>query len=431
MPTEPLIMGSRKLDAELAGRIARGDTCPISLRAMFDINPGFVPRAIGVPKPLAITNMNKGKAPVRPAGEIVKFFAPIAAPTRSKPVVSAVTVEPGPPRLPTTTAGTRSGKRTLASVHDDDAAARADTAKRSKPTHSRFFTAASTTRARTPVSPGKAEKENTPLRWRTSPDPDGVLLTLEDDDDVDDASALSVLPALSRSPRSLPTPEPTQAEDPWGSLPESARRVTQEDGYLSPSPVRSDEEGDEMSSPARSRIHDFVADGKPDEEEGEDQDDGWITTIDVPSFRYQPPARRKSSQEDVVSSPPRQRTPPLSKGAVLVPASPAPGDAVSDIEDADDEGGAVEHGHVLYAPDDEDLPFADPDSQPYRDLEDGPIDDPFLVSTPDPDSIEAGRARAKVVVAHGWFEKFSRRPDPRPLPLLRRQSSMRSRIGRA
>jgi hypothetical protein len=394
---------------------------------MIDINPGYVPHAIGAPKPLTMTNLNatsgaKGKVAIRPVptGGITKLFAPIPPPARPRTGPPTIVTEAGPSRLPPPMVGVRSGKRTLATVDEDDAAARVDAAKRAKPTHSRFFAAAPPARPRTPVSPRRTGKENTPLRRRTSSsdaESDGAL-PVADDDGLDGTTAISIIPIPSRSPRSLPTPDPTQVKTPWDLLPEPASRITQEDGYLSPAAAQSDDDADELSSPARPRIHDVFAEAACREERNED--DGWIRTLDPSAFHYRPPARGKPRRDgddiaDVLSSPPQNRTPPRSKGAVLVPASPAFGDALSEIEDADDEGDDLELGDVPYAEDDdEDLPFTD--LQLDRDLEDGLLDDPFLVS----ESEEATRA-SKIAVARGWFNKYAL-PSTRPNGVPRRHS---------
>jgi hypothetical protein len=405
---------------------------------MVDINPGFVPRPIGMPKALAMSDLNtastyskgKGKTIVRPVGvgAITQFFTSKPPSNSPKDYSSHTSHAAGPSKPPALLVGTRSGKRTLASLAEDDAAARTDTLKRTKVTHTRFFPPPN--RPMTPVSPRKHGKENTPVRRRklsdasNSSSPEGEAL--------ENLTTLSVLPLAPRSPRSPPSPTATPAQSLWDSLPDPLNAVTQEDGYLSPPPTQSDDEGDELSSPARPRTRDFIAGGGWDDEA--DEGDGWLKTLDPSAFRYQQPMRRQARQRDddvadILSSPPRgpkARTPIPSAGAVLVPASPFHADACSDIEDADsDEDSDAGLQDVPIAEDDVDEELLYTDTNPLREVEDGLLDDPCLdpAREPDPDpEDEQTRARTRVV-AQGWWKKYARRTGPSAVPLLRRRGA--------
>lgn len=430
------------LEADLAARIARGDACPISLRPMVDINPGYVPRPIGMPKPLAMTNMNtktpysakgKGKAAATPStgASIARFLVPVAKAANQ-------TAQPGPSRLPPPAVGARSGKRTLATLADDETTVlhSPGAVKRPRPTHSRFFTPPPP-RPRTPVSPRKnaSGKENMPVRQRTRSDASEMDLEniADEGDSIDNITALSMLPLPPRSPRALPTPSSTPEDDdvPWDSLPDPGKVVViQEDGYLSPPPTMSDDEGDELSSPVRPRIVDvFAGDGGHDG----DADEGWVRALDFSAFRHEAPrtTRREPKRNeyhptDVLSSPPRSRSPVRTNGAVLVPASPARGDVCSDIEDGDE----PQDVPIAAYDEDEDEFLQYSDSAPERDLSDGPIDDPWLVeeefSTPHEPNIN------QQAVAAAWIRKFSYRSDSSgkhtTFPPLRRAKTFEQRV---
>ncbi|EJD03466.1 PIN domain-like protein [Fomitiporia mediterranea MF3/22] len=73
-----LTLSYRDLEPSLATRIAEGDTCPISLNDMDDINPSFVPRPVKA-LPLQQRDVNssktpKGKEPTKKTG-ILNFFS--------------------------------------------------------------------------------------------------------------------------------------------------------------------------------------------------------------------------------------------------------------------------------------------------------------------------------------------------------------------
>lgn len=70
----------RDIEPTLAKKVAQGDVDPISLLAMVDINPSFMPRTVK-PLPLTSTDLNqsakdKGKLPAKLKTEnILNFFS--------------------------------------------------------------------------------------------------------------------------------------------------------------------------------------------------------------------------------------------------------------------------------------------------------------------------------------------------------------------
>ncbi|KAG1823376.1 uncharacterized protein BJ212DRAFT_676171 [Suillus subaureus] len=195
---------------------------------MIDINPSFVPRTVK-PLPFQANNVNrpssvkgKGKAKAEPESSgLLTFFAP-------KPKAT-LTRSNSAPTKKTAMSGKGSGKRTLVDILDEDLAAKriklnqaSSSTNLSLLTHSRFFPSPLTSKQRVEraaddlmpnsrISYPLSEKENLPDHA------DNVIVVEELDEILD---------------------EPL---DP----------VTQEDGYLSPSPSYFRSATPDLSSPVR------------------------------------------------------------------------------------------------------------------------------------------------------------------------------------
>ncbi|KZT01218.1 uncharacterized protein LAESUDRAFT_731432 [Laetiporus sulphureus 93-53] len=240
------------LDASLAKRVAEGDACPISLLPMEDINPTFAPRAL---RPLPMNQStqhragkDRGKArrkvPGKPDAGILSFFPPkvkVDAPSRA---LSQTATREGQPSVKlNTTAGRSSGKRTLAEVMDRDMAA-----KRKKqdetcpeipiagPSSSRFFCAVSSS------PPGGMDRQ------------------------CHDREAAADPSHLEEDKENVPYPEDDEG------LMTVLDPVTQEDGYISPSPSMVRWDTPELSSPLQARE-------PPEQYDSTDDDDNFGTDV--------------------------------------------------------------------------------------------------------------------------------------------------------
>ncbi|CCL98226.1 uncharacterized protein FIBRA_00220 [Fibroporia radiculosa] len=208
------------LEASLAKQVAEGDACPISLLPMEDINPTFVPRVLKpIPKNMPILSRSeKDIVPEKPTIGILSFFTPKSkiAPApqsglRAVPVAGKHTAA----------AGRASGKRTLTEVMDQDMAAKR---KRREETHrevrsigltsSKFFCAASSSPPRDSQGSRMHSSATPPDFTPTEANKENIPSVVEDD---------------------ILMPEPDS--------------VSQEDGYVSPSPSMARCNTPELCSP--------------------------------------------------------------------------------------------------------------------------------------------------------------------------------------
>ncbi|KAI0947714.1 hypothetical protein AcW1_009409 [Taiwanofungus camphoratus] len=244
------------LEPLLAKQVAEGDACPISLLPMEDINSTYVPRVLRtIPmhsKSLNCSGKNKGlvkrKASEKPTTDILSFFTPKSK-TGNAPEGHSdnftVKVSQDPTKS-SMTAGKSSGKRTLAEVMDHDIAAKrkkreraSHEARPSKLTPSKFFCEASS-------SPLPRSNED-----RSYEDPYSI-------------AGPSRLANQAEGKENVPPPDD---DDIFMEEPDP---VTQEDGYISPSPSMTRWDTPELSSPLRSRAATKASGTKTDDDFGAD-----------------------------------------------------------------------------------------------------------------------------------------------------------------
>ncbi|OJA20216.1 hypothetical protein AZE42_02134, partial [Rhizopogon vesiculosus] len=215
------------IEPALARKLAKGDVDPVTLLPMIDINPSFVPRMVK-PLPFQANVVNrpssvkgKGKAKAEPeSGGLLNFFAPKqkATLTRSNSAPTKRTAVPGK--------GSR--KRTLVDVLDEDLAAKrvkinqaSSSTNVTLPTQSRFFS-----------SPSNSKKEDV-------------------DDLMPAPSRITSLPCDKENLPDHAVNDVTVVEELEDFLDEPPDPVTQEEGYLSPSPSYFRSATPDLSSPVR------------------------------------------------------------------------------------------------------------------------------------------------------------------------------------
>ncbi|KAG2154183.1 PIN domain-like protein [Suillus bovinus] len=216
------------IEPALARKLAQGDVDPVTLLPMIDINPSFVPRTVK-PLPFQANNVNrpssvrgKGKAKAEPeSGGLFTFFAP-------KPKATLTRSNSAPTKR-TAVPGKGSGKRTLVDILDEDLAAKrikinqaSSPTDISLPTHSRFFPFPLISKQKVE----QAEDDLMPSSRIPHPLSDKENLP----DYADNVIVVEELDDILEEPR-----------DP----------VTQEDGYLSPSPSYFRSATPDLSSPVR------------------------------------------------------------------------------------------------------------------------------------------------------------------------------------
>ncbi|KAF7965699.1 hypothetical protein HWV62_42213 [Athelia sp. TMB] len=343
------------MDPADAKRVSLGDADPVTLLTMEDINPGYVAR---VPlKSTFIPISGKGKGKAVPSGKsasegILHFLVP-------KPKVDTSSSKPKSSSQPvkkTMVVGKASGKRTLADAMDYDIAARKKIRDKSlspaKPrvsTESRFFATGPQATAlnkdhTAPIAgpsrihdPIDVDKENIPIAY--------------EDEDLDFAMV--------------------EPEDP----------VTQEDGYMSPSPSLARLNTPELSSPLRPG----VTRKRDSADHFDDFDEDVLSSPDIQRIAppLRPPApigRLDFARKDV----PALDSPPL-KTADNRAAGPDLRDMFSDDQTSDID--CFEEDKSPVTPDDNGQTVADTS----LDLD---LDDSTAALT------------RKEVVAQGWWEKW-------------------------
>lgn len=285
--------------------------------------------------------------------------------------------------MPGTTAGRRSGKRTLAEAMDEDAFA-----KRSRREHEEQ-----------PRRTASCSQIRTSKFFATATVPSQDDKRVVDDvSDTESVAGPSTLCLLREGKENIPCTD----EDDIGEISdeEEPNPVTQEDGYMSPLSPFSKWDSPELSSPTRPRTY------RVGESLSDDDDFGADILSSPPSA-----ARRPKSQA----------TPSRPAGRVLVLATPtrpdrdtkakengAPGPDLRDIfEDWDDRTSDIDEGG-----DDSMCSMAsssDPVTPAGSQLPAGQcVDDIFDEVTPDYEEIENQAAAARTErVANGWWEKWS------------------------
>ncbi|KAJ3544540.1 hypothetical protein NM688_g5730 [Phlebia brevispora] len=408
------------LEPSLAKQIAKGDICPITLLPMEDINPTFVPRAL---RPLRMNTSavhtpevkGKGKGKMIAASEkskgtsLLTFFTPKAklesAPRGLPQPVRAQT----DPRKTGTVAGRSSGKRTLAELMDEDVLAKRkkrneeDELRRS-PSHtsiatSRFFR----------VPPTTAEK---------------VTDVSNDVSDTESVAGPSTLALMKQGKENVPC-----LDDDCGEISEEdPDPVTQEEGYMSPSPSYSKWDSPEMSSPTRPRIY-----GAGNSLSDDDDFDADIL----------------SSPPSAARRPKSQGTPSRSPGRILVHGTPTCPKRIRDVAPENAPGPDLRAMFEDWEEGTSDIDEGGEDSMGSMASSSGPVtpvcagqpagrcvDDIFDEVTPDDEEIETQAVTARNErVANGWWEKWacsSRTPSARPSKVgsLRRRETTITADGR-
>ncbi|KAI0346411.1 hypothetical protein BDW22DRAFT_754748 [Trametopsis cervina] len=245
----------RYIEPTLARKIAEGDACPISLLRMEDINPTFTPRVLK-PKTLNGTSLPKldaslkGKA--RMSGpeksntsNLLTFFTPRAKVGARRNNGSMSVVERETSQPPATVAGRSSGKRTLAELVDEDIAAkrkrREEREPRDVPTQR--------------VQPGATSRYFADASIRTPTG--GHVVDQQDISDEEPVAGPSQLDRHRFNKENVPCRVDSAIEllsDDSGEISleeDEDDLVTQEDGYLSPSPSIRGWDSPEVSSPMR------------------------------------------------------------------------------------------------------------------------------------------------------------------------------------
>ncbi|KAG2059740.1 hypothetical protein BDR06DRAFT_672944 [Suillus hirtellus] len=350
---------------------------------MTDINPSFVPRTVK-PLPFQANNVNrpssvkgKGKAKAEPeSGGLLTFFAPQpkATLTRSNSAPTRRTAVPGK----------GSGKRTLVDILDEDLAAKrikinraSSSTDHSLLTHSRFFPFPSISQQQVELP----EDDLMPSSRIPQPLSDKENLP----DHADNVIVVEELDEIFEEPR-----------DP----------VTQEDGYLSPSPSYFRSATPDLSSPVR-----------PYNSTRHDHHDGDDFGADiVPSPTAVRTVTRHALHQCLL--PKKERV------SILVRETPPP---MNGIGSADE----------IEGPDLRDVL----DIEPPRDID--AIDDDIITSassssttgpvTPEDNATEASaRAKRTEIVANGWWNKWALNKDLRTskTSVLRRRETTITPDGR-
>ncbi|KAL5484762.1 hypothetical protein ACEPAI_7404 [Sanghuangporus weigelae] len=198
----------RDIEPSLAARIAEGDVCPIALTDMEDINPSFMPQPARA-GPLRRRDANRVGTPdsksSRKKGSLLSFLVPVSKPhqppsTRLQSPIKTVQVQP---RM---LVGNASGKRTLADVMEHDI-----NTKRKRITADHNIQ--------------RTRRLHSTSHFYSSPRSSRTIK-------IDDSSVKENVHPASNS-----------------QAPEHDDPVTQEDGYLSPSPSLSRAATPDISSP--------------------------------------------------------------------------------------------------------------------------------------------------------------------------------------
>ncbi|KAL5508740.1 hypothetical protein ACEPAG_4775 [Sanghuangporus baumii] len=196
----------RDIEPSLAARIAEGDVCPITLTDMEDINPSFMPQSARA-GPLRRHDTNRvgtpDSRPSRKKGSLLSFFVPVSKPHQPPPMQSSIKTVQVQPRM---LAGNASGKRTLADVMEHDTCT-----KRKRVTADRDIQ--------------RTRRLHSTSHFFSGP---RSSLTIK----IDDSSVKENIHPTSNS-----------------QVPEHDDPVTQEDGYLSPSPCLLRDATPDISSP--------------------------------------------------------------------------------------------------------------------------------------------------------------------------------------
>lgn len=382
------------IEPALARKLAQGDVDPVTLLPMIDINPSFVPRTVK-PLPFQANNVNrpssvkgKGKAKAEPeSGGLLTFFAPQpkATLTRSNSAPTRRTAVPGK----------GSGKRTLVDILDEDLAAKrikinqaSSSTDHSLLTHSRFFPFPSMSQQQVELP----EDDLMPSSRIPHPLSDKENLP----DHADNVIVVEELDEILEEPR-----------DP----------VTQEDGYLSPSPSYFRSATPDLSSPVRPY--------NPARHDHRDGDDFGA---------------------DIVPSPTAVRTitrhalhqcllPKKEKVSILVRETPPPMNGIGSADEI--EGPDLRDVLDIELPWDIDAIDDDIITSASSSSTTGPI-------TPEDNVTEASaRAKRTEIVANGWWNKWALNKDLRTskTSVLRRcettitpdgrQPGCRTRVGSA
>jgi exonuclease-1 len=210
---------------------------------MIDINPSFVPRTVK-PLPFQVNNVNrpssvkgKGKAKAEPeSGGLLTFFGTSFLSAEDTLMFDRILTAPktltrsnSAPTKRTAVPGKGSGKRTLVNIHDEDLAAKrvkihqaSSSTNLSLLTHSRFFPSPSTS---------KQQVEQAAVDLMPS---SRIHLPLSDKENLPDHADNVIV-----------------GEDLDEIIDEYPDPVTQEDGYLSPSPSYFRSATPDLSSPVR------------------------------------------------------------------------------------------------------------------------------------------------------------------------------------
>ncbi|KAG2748878.1 PIN domain-like protein [Suillus brevipes Sb2] len=368
------------IEPALARKLAQGDVDPVTLLPMIDINPSFVPRTVK-PLPFQVNNVNrptsvkgKGKAKAEPeSGGLLEFFAP-------KPKANLTRSNSAPTKR-TAVPGKGSGKRTLVNILDEDLAAKrikinqaSSSTNLSLLTHSRFFPSPSAT---------KQQVEQAAVDLMPS---SRIQLPLSDKENLPDHADNVIV-----------------SEDLDEILDEHPDPVTQEDGYLSPSPSYFRSATPDLSSPVR-----------PCNFARRDHCDGDDFGADViPSPTAVRTVTRHALHQCLL--------PKKEKVSILVRETPPPANGMGSADE-------------IEGPDLRDVL----DIEALGDID--AIDDDIITpasssSTTGPispkDNVTSGNARTEIV-ANGWWNKWALNKDLRTTKsaVLRRRETTITRDGR-
>ncbi|KAK1225102.1 hypothetical protein PQX77_011971 [Marasmius sp. AFHP31] len=380
----------KDLEPSLAKAVALGDKDPVSYEDMKDLNPGFVPRT-RVLHDITVADKSanrsaKSKGKMKETSEgILSFFGPnpkIPQIPKSPSTKSKAATE-GKSKM---VVGKQSGKRTLADIHDQDLQARKK--KRTTPTkptygRSKFFVPsgdralAKDTLTHAPGPSRLSQKENEHIAI------DEESIGAEDTDSL-----------VAQYPVSL-----DEAQDL-----EEDFEVEQEDGYISPTPSRS-QDTPELSSPPRPTIAPELRQGGPDP---------FVFGVESISS---PPSGGRSSRHPR-TQPAAQSNGPI--GRILIEASPEPEPKASgmEVEELDLRSSFDELTETEFSEDEctpTPLSYSPPTPDLDRDLVPAA---PVGEAMDDPEEQEERAMASKsAAVAAGWRNMWSLTPSRTTQPL--------------
>ncbi|OAX41627.1 hypothetical protein K503DRAFT_471537 [Rhizopogon vinicolor AM-OR11-026] len=362
---------------------------------MIDINPSFVPRMVK-PLPFQANVVNlpssvkgKGKAKAEPeSGGLLNFFAPKqkATLTRSNSAPTKRTAVPGK----------GSGKRTLVDVLDEDLAAKrvkinqaSSSTNVTLPIHSRFFS-----------SPSNSKKEDV-------------------DDLMPAPSRITSLPCDKENLPDHAVNNVTVVEELEDFLDEPPDPVTQEEGYLSPSPSYFRSATPDLSSPVRPY--------SPAQRSHGGGDDFGADIISSPTIvrtttQHQGLPFKKEKANILV----RETPPPMTD---IVYADEIEGPDLRDVLDIE----ALDDINMI---DEDRITTSSSSTSGLITPEGGGMHDDFDVDESiDEDIATEARARAKrtEIVASGWWNKWARTKELGPsekTSMLRRHETTITPDGR-